>query len=95
MPKFKFKCKGELENGKPCDKYVSTKMHKGISKFAEIREATIKVKELESQDSDSVQTAKEALKVLKGIPEVPVDWEFTLKCLHGHENDYTYGEREK
>ena len=94
MAKFKFKCKGKLENGDPCDKYVSTKMHKGISTAVEIQRLNKKIHNLELNNIDVTEEQKK-LTLLKSVPEVPTHWEFTLTCSREHEEDYNYDEREK
>jgi len=94
MTKFKFKCKGVLDNGGSCDKYVYTKMHKGLSSIVEIQRLSDKINQLKVNNIDTT-SEQEKLTELMSIPEVPTDWGFTLICSRGHEEDYTYGEREK
>lgn len=94
MAKFKFQCKGKLDNGKPCDKYVSTKMHKGLSTVIEIQRLNKEIQDLKLKDSDTTEIIKKR-DLLKSVPEVPKDWEFTLICARNHEEDYTYDERIK
>lgn len=83
MAKIKFKCKGFLPNGDPCDQYVTAKAHKGIGAYR------VAIKK-----SDGAATADVLKQLDEGVPEVPPDWEFTLRCRRGHEFDYTYDERE-
>ncbi len=94
MSKIRFKCKGKLLNGDPCDMYVSTKMHKGISTFIRIQELTKEIKSFELKSIDFGQQKSE-LTQLKEIPHIPKDWEFTLRCSNNHEYDYSYDECEK
>ncbi|WP_425236068.1 hypothetical protein [Ulvibacterium sp.] len=94
MSRIKFKCKGNIEPDVPCDKYVSTKRHKGLSIAIEIQELQRKVKTLEGRSSEA-EELRNQIEVLDSVPDVPTDWEFTLTCSRGHEEDYTYDEREQ
>ena len=94
MAKLRFDCKGKLENGDPCDKDVSTKMHKGISTAIEIQRLIKKIHSLELEQKDVTEVQKK-LTVLNSVPEVPKDWQFTLTCSRGHEEDYTYDDKKE
>lgn len=83
MGKITFKCKGMLSDDKPCDKRVSTKMHTGV---AEIFEGI--------QDLVSNVDGNTLKRDSKGVAKIPADWEFTLICSRGHEDDYSYEDRE-
>ncbi len=80
MSKITFKCKGKLADGSPCDKHVSAKMHKGLLDG---------VRGIKGPETDTKEKNRE------GFPDIPSDWEFTLTCSRGHEEDYGYGDREK
>lgn len=94
MAKFKFKCKGKLDNGDPCDKYVTTKMHKGLSTVVQIQRLNKEIDIMRTEELDVTELVKKR-NILKSVPEVPKDWEFTLICVRDHEDDYSYDERIK
>lgn len=85
MSKIKFKCKGFLKDGSPCDKLVTARMHSGISRISGNNiQVVVEVTKLK------IEELKEG-----GVPNLPSDWEFTLICSREHEDDYSYNEREQ
>lgn len=79
MSKITFNCKGKLSDGSPCDKKVSTKMHTGVSEISK------GIKEVVADNAGIIIKTDS-----KSVPDLPSDWEFTLICSRGHEEDYSY-----